>query len=1247
MIRTGVVSSALVVLGLAVASATPTENLSFRVLPAPAKMAVDGKTDDWDLSAGIFACDDAEAQRDHYAVWLHAQYDAEYFYLLARWIDGTPINNPGQTVADYGFAGDCLQFRTLTAAGTPQERGQHFTAWRGVDGADVIKIEQGKDFKEGIVEDAKKTDGARQAFTVSADGQGYVQEIAIPWKLLTRDGQPLKAGGSLTLTFEPNFTIGAKGRASAKELFKPGPPPDRVFTFMASACWGTATLEAKGNVKPQPVRLADAREFAVKMEKGVPEVDWTGLIKTKELAGFKPVSFTMPADGYLSLNIQNADGQVVRQLLNAAFFTKGKHTVNWDGLTTPSWTRPGEPVPPGEYRWNALTHTGIGLKLRGWAANGGEAPWDSADGKGNWGGDHGLPVAVATDEQHVYLGWNGAEAGKAVLACDLEGRVQWSNNRGGMAGVKALAADAGVLYVLGGNIGADSDGANLYKLNAKDGSYLKWEGTDSADVKIKALWAPEAATKPEKADSLVFKAGKLCLAFNKEELLAELDPKTGKLLQTQAAPGTKDRKDVAELVTADGRVFLGQGDPDNQVLVKKGNETLLTIGRKGGRALLGPWQADGLRFIKSMAVDAAGKLWVVEADGVPKRVSVWDTKTGKLLKEFFGPSSYGALGGAICPTDPDVMVGQGCEWRLDPQTGRARCTAVITRDGMENARFGVGANGRVYLAVAGNWAFNTGPLRIYERLGDAQYQLRTMIFYADKEGQELPVSGHGETGKAARTMVWSDANGDGQRQADETAGTDGELRFSAWYMSATPDLTLYSGTNQFKVAGFTACGAPKYELSQPTKMPLGGLGSADGRLVLCGGDYGETHTLLTCAEIAAGRKLWTYPDNFNGVHGSHNACPQTVGMIRGSFGPCGAAKLPKPVGNIWVISTNVGEWHILTEEGFYLTSLFEGDPMKVKWPDAAVPGADMTHCPPGMGGEDFGGSIAQSPDGKLYVQAGKTAFWNLEVTGLDSVKALSGKGLEVSDKDVVQARKLREQLLQAAVGTRRMTVKKLTAAMTGDVEKDFAGAEVIRFQKADDATVRSAAAWDGQNLYLAWDVRDKTPWVNGAEQPESLYLGGDTVDFQLGTDAKADVKRDTAAPGDVRVSIGNFKGTPTAVIFRPVADKTKARSPKTFSSGVVKEYVVADVRVLAEAQIKLTQRNDGYVVEAVIPFAALECTPAGGQTLRGDFGATYGDPAGQRTRLRSYWNNQHTGIVDDAVFELMLEPKNWGELIFQ
>ena len=40
-----------------------------------------------------------------------------------------------------------------------------------------------------------------------------------------------------------------------------------------------------------------------------------------------------------------------------------------------------------------LQQPGIGLRLRGWACNGGNAPWDSSL-TSNWGGDHGVPIPV-------------------------------------------------------------------------------------------------------------------------------------------------------------------------------------------------------------------------------------------------------------------------------------------------------------------------------------------------------------------------------------------------------------------------------------------------------------------------------------------------------------------------------------------------------------------------------------------------------------------------------------------------------------------------------------------------------------------------------------------------------------------------------------------------------------------------------------------------------------------------------------
>jgi hypothetical protein len=1265
----------------AAAWATPTENHQLRVLPA-GPVAVDGKIADWDLSGGIFACDDVENLRDSMSVWMHAMHDRDNLYLLARFRDATPLNNPGQTLANYGWSGDSLQFRVVTAPDTPAQRFSHWTCWQGRDGQNVMDVAYGKDFKGGNIKDAK-TRGARQALVRDDNGKGYVQEVSIPWKLLTTDGSA--PSDPLRFTIEPNFTVGLSGRASLKDIFASNTQVDRVFTFMNYKSWGLATLESKNKVAPAALRLADGRTFPVTMQDGLPVVDWTGLIQNKELPGFKTITFTMPEDGAISLNIFDKNGVVVRQLLSSAFYTKGRHTVKWDGLTTPNAKLPGRPVAAGEYSWKALFHTGIGLKLRGWAANAGRAPWENGPGT-NWGGDQGNPRATATDEKNVYLGWSGAEAGKALLACDLNGNVRWKNNRGGISGVRGLAAADGVLYVLGGMVGSNSTGGAFYKLKTSDGSYLSWDGQESADVSVKDLW-PAGETAPGKADAIAAANGKIYLAFETANKILIVDGQSGKRLGqfTAQAPkvlvaqderlyvlgsdGAVQRFDFqpnatapsapATLVTGlnnaaalavapDGTLYVGVGDPDNQIKVfDAGGKWQRNIGRPGGRQVLGAWQGDGLRFIESISLASDGKLWVAEFDEFPRRVSTWNAQNGQLVKEFFGPASYGAPGGGISPADPNVMVGLGCEWKLDPATGQAACVAVITRDGMANSRFAIGSNGRLYLAVADKWINEPGPVTIFERTGPGEYKTRARFTY-----DNLPKPKQQEI-KATR--YWADANGDEREQPDEITVVNENLRFSSWYMAMAPNLTFYTMKDgkQFKVTGFTPAGAPLYDLSNPVVLPkndavpdMGGdstFGSADDKIVVYNPRYNKAHEVMNAYEVNSGRYLWSYPSNFVGVHGSHKATPPETGMIRGAYEIAGTAKLPAPIGNIWAIATNVGEWHLLTEQGFYLAKLFEGDPLKVRWPETATPDAVMNSVPPGAGGEDFGGSIAYGTDNKLYIQAGKTAFWNLEVTGLETVRALAGETIRLSAQDVSQAIALRETLLQQAAGKNSFAAKKMTPKLTGVFGVDFKTANIVAFQKSSDAAVRASAVWDDTALYLGWEVTDATPWQNAAQTPEEMYLMGDTVDFQLATDPNAKANRNEAGMGDFRLSIGNFNGTPTAVIYRKVSAQKK---PKIFSSGVVAEYSMDYVSTLPAADIKVRKFAKGYHVEAAIPFAALDWKPTAGETLRGDFGATHGGPDGGRTRLRTHWNNQQTGLVDDAVFELKMEPRNWGEFTF-
>jgi len=191
--------------------------------------------------------------------------------------------------------------------------------------------------------------------------------------------------------------------------------------------------------------------------------------------------------------------------------------------------------------------------------------------------------------------------------------------------------------------------------------------------------------------------------------------------------------------------------------------------------------------------------------------------------------------------------------------------------------------------------------------------------------------------------------------------------------------------------------------------------------------------------------------------------------------------------------------------------------------------------------------------------------------------------------------------------------------------------------------VRAAMSWDDATLYVGWEVKDDTPWVNGADAPEFLYARGDTVDLQLGTDPKAAKGRKEAVLGDLRVSIGPFQGKPSVVVYRKVAAE---KHPKAFSSGVVKGYEMESVIVLQDAkvEVKVDAVSRRTIVEAALPMAALGIKPAAGATLGADFGATFGSKAGNDTALRSYWSNQATGLVSDEVFELKMEPANWGAL---
>ena len=1396
--------------------ATQTENNVLPIVPALGAVKVDGQANDWDLSGGIFACDNVEQLRDDFSVWFFGMYDQKNLYLLAKWKDRTPLNNDQSSKGGHGFAGDCLQVRFITGYKTPGERVSHWMGWRDRDGISILSTAYNRDFKGPAIDDATK-EGASQAFQVDSDGLGYVQEIAIPWKLLTSDGQPPAPGDSVRMAIEPNYSSGPPwGRLNIHDIFRAGVVPDRVFTFRAYDQWGEGHLEKRGHLSIASVRLSDEREFLVQgVDEVWPKPDWTGLIQKVERPGFKAITFTTPADGDVSLNIMDSAGQVVRQLLTENHYDKGTHEVKWDGLTTPHYKTPGVPVAPGDYTWEAIIHPPFQLTLRGWADNGGNTPWNNGP-TSHWGGDHGVPSAVATDGEKVYLGWSFAEAGKPLLGCDLDGHVVWKSGSGLCDSAQDLAIDDGILFS-SGSLNSIPKG-QLVRMRTSDGVYDNWQGRPDAAIEISQLWAdkPVPAAWPKASDGIAAQKGQLYLSFSRQNFYADCftdlkglaqkllgddpldkriadeidqrlirmlkpfiagkktekdlaigrlrfevvtakvltklldatdlaegtaamtpsaratanrkfleahfgaliaplntnfiaacDAKSGKVLKTFGVPspqalrvlgdnsvafiseGTSilsldpatgatktlvsGLKDAVSFTTDDtGKFYVGVAGTQQQVRVfTASGKPAGTIGRAGGRQLLGTWQADGLYAPNSITVDnKTHRLWVAESDAFPKRISVWNLSDGALVKDFYGATPYGAPGGAINPLDPNVMVGVGCEWLLDPATGQAKCTGIFDRVEHGYAAFCPGTNGRLYLSVNFEVAHNLCGVRIFERTSEGVYKMRA---------EWRPDYG------AQTTAVWSDINGDGKKDPDEITTLPYTVRLHGnpgWSQNINPaDMSLYGALQdamsvkrmsaatleipdgevkatqtdfkkvyRYKPAGFTACGAPKWDLAAPLDLSyawseaLHGAGygmrpSADNRLLVTveANDF-------RCYDLTTSKQLWSYPNTFYHVHGSHLAPPPISGLTRGAFGLVGIFKTPQ-LGTVWALNGNCGEWYLLTEKGYYLGRLFQGDVMKMHYPELAVPGADMTNAPSGSGGEDFGGSLTQTPDGTVYIEAGKTALWNLLATGFDKV-AVTGKGKVVIDtKDVELARLQQEAQLQTAAGTKFASVKHLTPTFTGMPRKDFAGVTALSYDKGATSAVQTTLASDEQALYLAWDVTDNTPWINGATEPAQLYLGGDTVDFQFGSDSKASSKRTEAVAGDFRLSIGNFRGKPTAMLYRNVS---KVKQPMAFSSGVIAHYPMDYVGQVADARITVTIRPDkkGYIVEAAIPWTALDFTPQADLKYRGDTGVTYGDESGTRTRLRVYWSNQETGLVDDAVFEIKMLPRNWGDIVF-
>ncbi len=657
-----------------------------------------------------------------------------------------------------------------------------------------------------------------------------------------------------------------------------------------------------------------------------------------------------------------------------------------------------------------------------------------------------------------------------------------------------------------------------------------------------------------------------------------------------------------------------------------------------------------------MAFGPDGKLWVTENRWNPKRVLAWDLKKWDVVYEKFGMPHYGGTGSAFDPENPRRWVGLGCFWDVEIEKGTAKPTHVIS---IEEGHIGnyhpmsynfFTEGGRKYLASRGKIALISevlpdGTIRdVVATAGTHHYsygckwnppQSYIDAFYKiwPEKRKEERSGGKGPDGKpwAGRVggVLWVDQNSDGKPQEEEFSFTTEGVQFagSAWGHKQN-SLTLRvpvvkdgkEGQVHFAEIQPTRLG----KNGQPFYRPLQEYVEESSPLPLKAGYHRNNVPTVQDSfgrvifnsdpEMNAyrdGKHLWSYPNQWSNVHGSHKAPLPEVGVLQGTLGILGMAKLDDQ-GDVFFLNGNHGRCFLLTSDGMYLDEVFT---------DVRVSYLRNEYR---LGGEIFGGMFDRSDkDGKYYVQIGHGPYRIYELKGLKSVRR-SEVTIKVTSEQIIAAQNRNLRKIQET-----------------QVAKDFQIPGTLQWDQGGKFKVQLEASVNDGKLTLKYQVQDSSPWINHGRDKYTLFATGDTVDFQFSTDPKAKKNRRSAARGDKRLLFAPWEGRPIAILYDHRAKESA--NPIEFTSPWRSEKVNA-VRILAGVEPIIKRTKSGYELLVDVPLEVLGLTPA--SKIRGDFGVTFGDTEGQETQLRSYWANSATMLVDDIPGEIMLHPNMWGTVQF-
>ncbi|HEY3333321.1 MAG TPA: FlgD immunoglobulin-like domain containing protein [Capsulimonadaceae bacterium] len=154
-------------------------------------------------------------------------------------------------------------------------------------------------------------------------------------------------------------------------------------------------------------------------------------------------TYTMPAEGNVTVGIFDNSGRLLRWLTRSAHRRAGKVTEYWDGLD-----QYGQQIPAGIYTVKAITMPPLGVEHKITVGNPGTPQWPTPEGTGDWIGDESSPQGCATDGDWVYLASPCAENGWSIIGVDGTGQRRWGFKTGIEPRCVVLSVSGSYLYAL-------------------------------------------------------------------------------------------------------------------------------------------------------------------------------------------------------------------------------------------------------------------------------------------------------------------------------------------------------------------------------------------------------------------------------------------------------------------------------------------------------------------------------------------------------------------------------------------------------------------------------------------------------------------------------------------------------------------------------------------------------------------------------------------------------------------------------